>query len=64
MSKIIVTRSIPHRIIMNGEYKGEIYCARPESKKLKYWAISCVSGLGFNTYKEARDYALRCVIYK
>ena len=36
---------------------GQIYLARAESRKLRYWAISCMSGIGFNTFNEARSYA-------
>lgn len=46
-----------HNITKNDVHIGQIYLARAESKKLRYWAISCVSGLGFNTYDEARSYA-------
>lgn len=61
----VIVRNTPHHeIIVDGEYKGHIYLCRAESKKLRYWKISCVSGLGFNTYSEARDYAKRCVNYR
>lgn len=46
-----------HGIIKDGIYIGQIYLARAESKRLKYWAISCVSGRGFNSFDEARSYA-------
>ena len=39
------------------------YISVVESKKLRYWAISCVYGKGWNTYNEARDYAKTCVNY-
>ena len=45
-----------HAVLKNGRYIGQIYLARAESKKLRYWAISCVSGIGFNTFNEARRY--------
>ena len=54
ISMAIVIRNTPrHEIIVDGEYKGQIYLCREESKTLRYWAISCVSGKGWNTYKEA-----------
>lgn len=61
----VIVRNTPrHEIIVDGVYKGSIYLCRAESKKLRYWAISCVSGRGFNTYNEARDYAKNYVNYK
>lgn len=54
---IRITKDRYHAIIRNGNCIGQIYLARAESKKLKYWAISCVSGLGFNSFDEARRYA-------
>lgn len=54
---ITVSRDKMHNITKNDVHIGQIYLARAESKKLRYWAISCVSGLGFNTYDEARSYA-------
>ena len=38
-------------------YSPEGYYFRAESRKLRYWAISCMSGIGFNTFNEARSYA-------
>jgi len=46
-----------HGILKDGVCIGQIYLARAESRKLRYWAISCVSGIGFNTFNEARSYA-------
>ena len=61
----VIVRNTPrHEIIVDGVYKGTIYLCRGESKKLRYWAISCVSGKGWNTYNEARDYAKNYVNYK
>ena len=65
ISMAIIIRNTPrHEIIVDGEYKGRIYLCREESKTLRYWAISCVSGKGWNTYREACDYARTCVNYK
>ncbi len=61
--KITITNTIPHDIYVNGVFKGSVYVCRPESKKLKYWAISCVPGKGWNTYSEACDYARNNVNY-
>ena len=61
--KVTVTNDESHYIMVDGRCKGSIYLCRAESKELRYWAISCVSGLGFNTFAEARDYAKRCVNY-
>lgn len=61
---VVVRNTSNHEIIVDGKYKGCIYLCRPESKYLRCWKISCVSGLGFNTYPEARDYAKKCVNYK
>jgi len=61
----VIVRNTPrHEIIVDGVYKGSIYLCRAESKKLRYWAISCVSGRGFNTYNEARYYAKNYIDYK
>ncbi|EKC53061.1 hypothetical protein LEA_16566, partial [human gut metagenome] len=46
-----------HDILKDGICIGQIYLARAESRKLRYWAISCMSGIGFNTFNEARSYA-------
>ena len=46
-----------HGILKDGICIGQIYLARAESRKLRYWAISCVSGIGFNIFNEARSYA-------
>ena len=46
-----------HDILKDGIRIGQIYLARAESRKLRYWAISCMSGIGFNTFNEARSYA-------
>ena len=46
-----------HNIAKNGVHIGQIYLARGESKTLRLWAISCIPGIGFNTYEEARSYA-------
>lgn len=54
---IRVTKDKWHGIIKDEVYIGQIYLARAESKSLKYWAISCVSGRGFNCFDEARSYA-------
>lgn len=54
---IIVSRDKQHNITKNGVHIGQIYLARPESKPLRYWAISCIPWIGFNTYDEARSYA-------
>ena len=61
--KIMITNTIPHTIFVDGVLKGSIYLARAESKRLRYWAISCVPGKGWNTYSEACDYARHCVDY-
>jgi hypothetical protein len=55
---IRVTRDRQHNIFKKGVYIGQIYLARAESRTLRYWAISCVPGKGFNTFDEARDYAM------
>lgn len=57
MGRIRVTRDKHHDIFRDGVHIGQIYLARPESKKLRYWGISCISGKGWNTFSEARDYA-------
>lgn len=62
--KVTVTNDSNHYILVDGRVKGSIYLCRPESKKLRYWKISCVSGLGFGTFAQARDYAKTCVNYK
>ena len=43
-----------HGILKDGICIGQIYLARAESRKLRYWAISCVSGIGFNTFNEGK----------
>ena len=50
-------RGIAGDILKDGICIGQIYLARAESRKLRYWAISCMSGIGFNTFNEARSYA-------
>lgn len=62
--KIVITNTIPHNIIVDGVCKGSGYLCRAESKKLRYWAISCVPGKGWNTYSEACDYARNDVEYE
>lgn len=62
--KIVITNTTPHNIIVDGVYKGSVYLCRAESKKLRYWAISCVPGKGWNTYSEACDYARNDVEYE
>lgn len=62
--KVTVTNDDRHYIRVDGRVKGCIYLCRAESKKLRYWKISCVSGLGFDTFAQARDYAKTCVNYK
>ncbi len=54
---ITVSRDKMHNITKNNVHIGQIYLVRAESKKLRCWVISCFSGLGFNTYDEARSYA-------
>jgi len=54
---IRITKDKWHDIFKDGIYIGQIYLARAESWKLRYWAISCVSGIGFNAFDEARSYA-------
>lgn len=61
--KIVITNTTPHNIIVDGVCKGSVYLCRAESKKLRYWAISCVHGKGWNTYSEACDYARNNVNY-
>lgn len=61
---VVITKKVPHTILVNGKYKGEVYLTRAESKRLKYWAISCVPGKGWNTYLEACDYAKNHVNYE
>lgn len=58
MGMIRVTRDKHHDIFKDGVYIGQIYLARAESRTLRYWAISCVPGKGFNTFDEARGYAM------
>ncbi|WP_018667201.1 hypothetical protein [Bacteroides gallinarum] len=43
-------------ILKGGICIGQIYLARAESRKLRYRAISYVSGIGFNTFDEAHSY--------
>ena len=52
-----ITKDKRHDILKDGICIGQIYLARAESRKLRYWAISCMSGIGFNTFNEARSYA-------
>ena len=52
------TRDKHHDFFKDGVYIGQIYLARDESRTLRYWAISCEPGKGFNTFDEARDYAM------
>ena len=52
-----ITKDKWHGIFKDGICIGQIYLARAESKRPKYWAVSCVSGIGFNTFNEARSYA-------
>ena len=52
-----ITKDKRHDILKDGSRIGQIYLARAESRKLRYWAISCMSGIGFNTFNEARSYA-------
>lgn len=52
-----ITKDKRHDILKDGICIGQIYLARTESRKLRYWAISCMSGIGFNTFNEARSYA-------
>ena len=52
-----ITKDKRHDILKDGIRIGQIYLARAESRKLRYWAISCMSGIGFNTFNEARSYA-------
>ena len=40
-----------------GFVSGKSILPVAESRKLRYWAISCMSGIGFNTFNEARSYA-------
>lgn len=44
-----ITKDKRHDILKDGICIGQIYLARAESRKLRYWAISCMSGIGFNT---------------
>ena len=44
-----ITKDKRHDILKDGNCIGQIYLARAESRKLRYWAISCMSGIGFNT---------------
>lgn len=53
---ITVSNDKQHDITKNGVHVGQIYLVRAENK-LRYWAISCIPGIGFNTYEEARSYA-------
>jgi hypothetical protein len=62
--KIVITNTTPHNIIVDGVCKGSVYLCRAESKKLRYWAISCVPGKGWDTYSEACDYARNDVEYE
>ena len=48
-----ITKDKRHDILKDGIRIGQIYLARAESRKLRYWAISCMSGIGFNTFNEA-----------
>ena len=48
-----ITKDKRHDILKDGICIGQIYLARAESRKLRYWAISCMSGIGFNTFNEA-----------
>ena len=52
-----ITKDKRHDILKDGIRIGQIYLARAESRKLRYWAISCMSGNGLNTFNEARSYA-------
>ena len=54
---IRITKDKWHDIFKDGICIGQIYLARAESRKLRYWAISCMSRVGFNTFDEARSYA-------
>ena len=54
---IRVTKDKWHNIFKDGICIGQIYLARAQSRKLRYWAISCVSGIGFSTFDDARSYA-------
>lgn len=54
---IRITKDKWHGIFKDGTCIGQIYLARAESRKLRYWAISCVSGIGFSTFNDARSYA-------
>lgn len=54
---VTISKDKQHNITKNGVHVGQIYLARAESKTLRYWAISCIPGIGFNTYDEARSYA-------
>lgn len=62
--KIVITNTVPHNIIVNGICKGSVYLCRAENRQLRYWAISCVPGKGWNTYQEACDYAKNHVNYE
>ena len=52
-----ITKDKRHDILNDGIRIGQIYLARAESRKLRYWAISCMSGIGFNTFNDARSNA-------
>ena len=52
-----ITKDKLHDILKDGIRIGQIYLARAESRKLRYWAISCISGSGFNTFNQVRSYA-------
>jgi hypothetical protein len=57
--EVIVKNTCPHSVFLDGQYIGEVYLARPESKNLRYWAVTFgfYRHSGFNTFSEARDAA-------
>lgn len=63
-TKVTVTNDGRHYIMVDGRVRGRIHLCCADNKKMRFWAISCVSGLGFDTFAQARDYAKTCVNYK